>query len=230
MSPAILLVPRVLRRQWRPLAATALVSLVFVAAAPPLAALETQLRFFTVVLPGLGAGSYNGMSVPLDLNANHSLANVFHQLLPSGSDHALSLPPAPSPRRAAPGCWPARPRRPEPAGTLGEGAALRRPGHRDGGHAGLHLRAPPRAPPAGRRRGVDRGPPGAPPPVEPRPAGRGLRRPAVAGRVRQALRAAPELGWLIRESKLVGALTVGGLCLWAAHRSPRSGSEAPSGR
>ena len=47
---------------------------------------------------------------------------------------------------------------------------------------------------------------------------------------RQALRAAPELGWLIRESKLVGALTVGGLCLWAAHRSPRSGSEAPSGR
>ena len=37
---------------------------------------------------------------------------------------------------------------------------------------------------------------------------------------RQALRAAPELAWLIRELKLLGAIVIGVLCLWAALRRP----------
>ena len=227
MSPAILLVPWVLRRQWRPLAATALVSLVFVAAALPLAAPETQLRFFTVVLPGLGAGSYNGMSVPLDLNANHSLANVFHQLLPSGSDHALSAPASALSKACSLGMLAgaalvARTRR----DPLGEGllfgalatVMVVTPAYTYEHHLVLLLPAVVAAWTAGLQGRLPRWSLGL----------------LVAGCVgllwpldafRQALRAAPELGWLIRESKLVGALPWAGCA--SGRPTRRSRSEAP---
>ena len=72
MSPAILLAPFVLQKRWATLGSTAVMSLVLLLLSLPFLGWSGVVSFFTEVLPQLGKGSYNGMSVPLNLNANRS--------------------------------------------------------------------------------------------------------------------------------------------------------------
>lgn len=90
MSPALLLLPWLLRRAWRPLLGVGFASALLCLATLPLLSASAQLRFFSEVLPALGQGTYNGMDVPLNLSANHSIASVLHGLFPSGDDFHLS--------------------------------------------------------------------------------------------------------------------------------------------
>jgi hypothetical protein len=71
------------RRAWLAAAATAiLLSL----AASSLVGLDRQWTFYTRVLPSLGSGGYGGLSVPIGLFGNHSLANLWDQLFPGGGE------------------------------------------------------------------------------------------------------------------------------------------------
>lgn len=227
MSPAILVLPWVLRRQWRPLAAVAGASLLLSVLALPLAGPETQLHFYRTVLPALGQGSYNGMSVPLDLPANHSLANAFH-LLTNGTDpHRLSslagtLAKASSLVLLLPALWLARRRRDPlgealvfgafgvamvhtPAYTYEHHLVLLLPGFVAAWTAALRSRLP--------RWSL----------VLLILSSAATLWPLEA--FRAALRAAPHHAWWIRETKLAGPLLLWALCLLAASRP--AGPSAP---
>jgi len=51
--------------------------------------IETQLRFYTEILPGFGSGNYHGLKVPIDLPGNHSVADVLNLWRPGPNAHAL---------------------------------------------------------------------------------------------------------------------------------------------
>lgn len=225
MSPAALLLPWALQGRLRPLAAAALATLGLSAAALLLVDLPTQAAFWTTTLPALAAGSWNGMSVPLDLPANHSVPNLLHKLL-GGDSFALSprvraLSAALSLAALVPLAWVARRRR----DPLGEGllfGALTAwmvvtPAYAWEHHLVLLL---PAGVAAAQAAWVGRLAPWALP-------------LALAltlwplGWFREARAAWPHLAPLIEESKLLGVLLLGGLCLWGAHHSPRA-SPPPS--
>ncbi|MCO4745289.1 MAG: DUF2029 domain-containing protein [Proteobacteria bacterium] len=52
--------------------------------------LETQIRFYTEVLPTFGSGDYNGLIVPIGLFGNHSIPDIFNALWPSPGGNVLS--------------------------------------------------------------------------------------------------------------------------------------------
>lgn len=221
MSPAVLVLPLVLRRQLAPLLAVAATSVVVSLLALPLAGVDVQWRFYTEVLPALGRGSYNGMSVPLDLPANHSLANVFHQLTGAEDPHALSplagtLAKLCSLALLVPPLWLARARR-DPLGEALLFGALSvvmvvTPAYTYEHHLTLLLPAVAAVWTAALQRRLPRW---------------ALALAVVATALtawpleafRDALRAAPSLGWVIRETKLVGPLLLWALCLAGARRS-----------
>jgi Glycosyltransferase family 87 len=92
MSPALYLAGWVATRQWRPAlvaAATAVgLGLLSLAWVP----WEQQWRFYTEILPGFSSGEYNGLRVPMDLPANHSIPDLLNQLWPGPDRHTLSVP------------------------------------------------------------------------------------------------------------------------------------------
>ncbi len=55
----------------------------------PLVPLATQLRFYLEVLPSFSSGAYHGLTVPIDLPANHSLPDLLNQLWPGPDRHQL---------------------------------------------------------------------------------------------------------------------------------------------
>lgn len=90
MSPALYLAQWIAERRWRPVAvaiagafAWSVVALVVVR--PPY-----QLEFYRDVLPGFSTGEYHGLTVPISLPANHSLADWFNRWWPGRNNHVLS--------------------------------------------------------------------------------------------------------------------------------------------
>jgi hypothetical protein len=53
---------------------------------------EQQWRFYTEILPGFSSGEYNGLRVPVDLPANHSIPDLLNQVWPGPNRHSLSAP------------------------------------------------------------------------------------------------------------------------------------------
>lgn len=82
MSPVLYLVPWAVRGRWRPVLAAIGAALALSLLSLPLVPLETQLRFYTQVLPDLSRGDYQGLTVPITLPANHSIPDLFNQLWP----------------------------------------------------------------------------------------------------------------------------------------------------
>lgn len=97
MSPALLVAWWLLRGRWRPALAAVLAGVVASAATLPLVPLPVQLGFYREVLPGFASGEYHGLAVPVNLFANHSLANLWTQAFPSADGAGLS----PEARRGA---------------------------------------------------------------------------------------------------------------------------------
>lgn len=90
MSPALYLLGWASRMQWRPVGLAVATAVGLSLVSLPLVGLDLQVRFFTEVLPGFGTGQYNGLTVPITLPANHSVPDLFNQLWPGLTKHALS--------------------------------------------------------------------------------------------------------------------------------------------
>ncbi|MCB9664106.1 MAG: DUF2029 domain-containing protein [Alphaproteobacteria bacterium] len=87
MAPALFVAWWLLHRRWRPVAVAVATAVAVSVLALPLVGLAHQLRFYVEVLPGFGSGSYNGLSVGIDLFGNHSLANLFDERWPPDGRH-----------------------------------------------------------------------------------------------------------------------------------------------
>lgn len=89
MSPVLFLAGWAPRRMWRPVfgavGTAAVLSLIALAIVP----LDTQLRFYLDIMPGFSSGEYHGLRVPINLPANHSIPDLFHQLWPGPDNHHL---------------------------------------------------------------------------------------------------------------------------------------------
>ncbi|MEC8424628.1 MAG: glycosyltransferase family 87 protein [Myxococcota bacterium] len=90
MSPAVLLLRFLAARSWRPLLAGLGVGLGALVLSVGIAGVECSMRFFRDVLPGLSDGGWNGLGIPLDFRANHSLAGMLNAAFPGPDDVTLS--------------------------------------------------------------------------------------------------------------------------------------------
>ena len=90
MSPALVVLLWVLERRYEAVVATVVAALALALLSLGLVAWPAQWDFYTRVLPGLGAGDYNGLVIKIGMFGNHSLPNVAHQLFPSSVPERLS--------------------------------------------------------------------------------------------------------------------------------------------
>ena len=51
---------------------------------------DTQMFFYTHVLPSFASGEYAGLQIPINLPANHSIPNILYQCFPENSTMVLS--------------------------------------------------------------------------------------------------------------------------------------------
>ncbi|MCB9781132.1 MAG: DUF2029 domain-containing protein [Alphaproteobacteria bacterium] len=89
MSPALYLVAWVAQGRFVPVALAAATAVGLSLLALPLVPLDTQIEFYTQILPGFSTGHYHGLTVPISLPANHSIPDLFNQLWPGPDDHSL---------------------------------------------------------------------------------------------------------------------------------------------
>ncbi|MEQ1502605.1 MAG: glycosyltransferase family 87 protein [Myxococcota bacterium] len=82
MSPALLVVWWIGRRNWVAVGAAIATAIVSSVLTLPLLPLFAQLRFYTDVLPQFGSGDYNGLTIKIEMFGNHSIPNVLHQYFP----------------------------------------------------------------------------------------------------------------------------------------------------
>jgi alpha-1,2-mannosyltransferase len=226
MSPALYLVRWLVQRRWRPVIVAVIVATLTLAACVPLVGAEPTRRFFFELLPSMGSGGWNGLDVPLSFRANHSLSGLLHSVFPGPDDqHLSSLTQGLSGAFTLFGvgalAWIGRQER----DALGEalvwggvtGVLVVTPAYTWEHHFVLLL-----LPMAAVGTALLRG-----------------RLPrwswalfAVVWAVwawrlpwwREALHAAPQLGWMIRESRLLMQMLLIGLCAWGALRSPLRGA------
>ena len=90
MAPAVLVLWWLVQRRWQLVGAAVATAVAATVLVWPLVGFWTQLRFYGEVLPELGAGNYNGLTIKLGMFGNHSLPNLLHQLFPSGTESRLS--------------------------------------------------------------------------------------------------------------------------------------------
>ena len=91
MSPAVFVMWWILRRRWKAVVSSLACAVVLSVLTLPIVGLETQWGFFTRVLPGFGSGSYNGLTVGIDLFGNHSLPNLYDAWFPHENGRHLAL-------------------------------------------------------------------------------------------------------------------------------------------
>jgi len=90
MSPALLLGWWGVRKWWRAIAGAVFGAIALSVLTLPLMDFQTQLRFYTDVLPGFSSGDYHGLTVRISLPANHSIPDMFNQVWPGETEHVLS--------------------------------------------------------------------------------------------------------------------------------------------
>ena len=86
MSPALFVMWWLWRRKWKPAAASVLTAMLLSFAALGVTSAAHQLEFYTQVLPSLGGGEYNGLTIKIGMFGNHSVPNLWHQVFPSGEN------------------------------------------------------------------------------------------------------------------------------------------------
>ncbi|HCH65673.1 MAG: hypothetical protein CL927_19965 [Deltaproteobacteria bacterium] len=89
MSPALYLAGWVVRRQWRPTLEAVIGAMLLSALALVWVPLDVQKSFYFDIMPGFSSGEYHGLRVPINLPANHSIPDLFHQLWPGPDHHHL---------------------------------------------------------------------------------------------------------------------------------------------
>lgn len=90
MSPALYFAWWAVRRSWKPILGGVAAAVVLSLVSLLLVDLSTQIRFYTKILPAFSTGNYHGLTVPISLPANHSIPDLFNQLWPGPNPHTLS--------------------------------------------------------------------------------------------------------------------------------------------
>lgn len=220
MSPALYLPVWAAQGRWRPVLMSVAGAVGLSVLALLVAPLELQMHFYRDMLPGFSSGAYNSLQVPVGLNANHSVPSLLNVIWPGPDAYTLSA----GVRTASAvllllslslSAWLSR----RVSDVFSEAclfgaltvALVVLPVYAYEHHLAL-LAFPSAALGSALLSGR-----------LPRwswalalPSYLAVAWP-LAG-FRQALRAAPELAWLIRELKLLGAILLGVLCCWAALR------------
>jgi len=221
MSPAILLGGWAIQRKWRPIRAAIIAAIVLTLGALLVVPIEVQKHFYLTVLPGFSSGAYNGLQVAITLPANHSIPNVLAQLWPGPDAHTLSTTAQRLSSVISLGLiggtliWMRDSRSPLTDaclfGALIVGMVVSPIFAYEHHFAFLTL------PVIGLGTALNK--------IRPAVWVWGLYLFAYAGiawplpMFRRALRMLPEWSWAIQETKLLGALIIGGMCLWAARRA-----------
>lgn len=89
MSPALLLGPLAVTRDYKAVLGAVATAVALTLLALPLVDVSTQWHFYTAIMPGFSSGEYHGLRVPINLPANHSIPDLFHQLWPGPDHHHL---------------------------------------------------------------------------------------------------------------------------------------------
>ena len=90
MSPALLFFDWVSQKRWRPVIICATGCFGLTALVTPWISIPEQIYFYQVILPEFSSGAYHGLSVPINIPANHSIPDLYNQLFPSESNTILS--------------------------------------------------------------------------------------------------------------------------------------------
>lgn len=86
MSPALFLLAWLLAGNRRAVLAAIATAVGLSVLSLPLVPLDVQRQFYLEILPGFSTGDYHGLTVPISLQANHSLPDLFDRLLPDRGD------------------------------------------------------------------------------------------------------------------------------------------------
>ena len=90
MSPALLLWPKIIWKQWFFVLITGVAALLYSIFMLPWLDLQEQLRFYTEILPQFSSGQYSDLKVPIHLSSNHSIPELCNQIWPNESPKTLS--------------------------------------------------------------------------------------------------------------------------------------------
>ena len=90
MSPALLFFDWLSKGRWRPVAICAMGCLGLTLLVTPWISISEQIYFYRVILPEFSSGAYHGLSVPINIPANHSIPDLYNQVFPSESNTVLS--------------------------------------------------------------------------------------------------------------------------------------------
>ncbi|MEZ4316064.1 MAG: glycosyltransferase family 87 protein [Myxococcota bacterium] len=84
LAPALFVGLLVLERRWRAVLGATVAMAACTVLSLAVVGTEGQRHFWTGVLPGLSTGDYNGLSIRIDMFANHSLPSVLNHVWPGG--------------------------------------------------------------------------------------------------------------------------------------------------
>ena len=90
MSPALIFFQALIMREKKLVLHCALGVLTLSLISLMVVPFSQQLYFYQTVLPGFASGNYHELQVPIDIPANHSIPNLFHQIWPG--EAGLSKP------------------------------------------------------------------------------------------------------------------------------------------
>ena len=82
MSPALFVLYWLVQRRYKAVAGSLVAAVLLSLLSLTIVSFETQLRFYSDILPGLFSGDYNGLRIPISIFGNHSPSEFFHSLLP----------------------------------------------------------------------------------------------------------------------------------------------------
>lgn len=88
MSPALFVAWWLLKRQWRPAIAACVTAVVLSLLTLGLVSSEHQAYFYQQTLPRFASGDYSGLTIKIDMFANHSVPNILYQWF--GGENTLS--------------------------------------------------------------------------------------------------------------------------------------------
>jgi len=90
VAPALALAWWAVRRLWKPIAIAVAVAVGLSLLAIPLVAPSVQLHYYSQVIPTFPDGNYNDLTVPIGIPGNHSLADLYRHFWPGSSRRLLS--------------------------------------------------------------------------------------------------------------------------------------------
>ena len=90
MSPALLFFAWVMDKRWKAVYWCALGCVGLSILSFPWVSLSAQWDFYTQILPEFSSGAYHGLTIPINIPANHSIPDLYNQLFPGETQTKLS--------------------------------------------------------------------------------------------------------------------------------------------